>query len=294
MAPLDSLVPKEEPAKEPSAEAQELEKLRKEKAEYEARLQADKDSNVNSRISELERSMQERYRAVREVPSAPAPEPAYQAQQELGLTDEEILAKPAEAVQRMAEHIANQRVAQMEGQVTQVLGHQVRRGFDAEIESLKKHPYFDDLAGALNTHFESNPHEMIQAGSAKRRFNELVGENLETLTKLAAEREAQRRIDEEKRVLADQPAAISRNRVVEPAIRPGTPPPVETTSKDKEFTLDENPARAAEKRYLMEEFNRHGANLNEEEWVGIEDGKLLPKKLAADIQMGRSKPNVEY
>jgi hypothetical protein len=282
---------------EPSAEAQELERLRQANAELESRLRAQRDSEVDSRLSEMERAMQEKYRAVRQAPSAPQPEPAYQAQQELGITDEEILANPRAAIERISEHIANQRLSQMQDGVVQVLRHQVKRGFDSEMESLRNHPYYNDLAPVLREHFDANPHEMIEAGAVKRRFNELVGENLDTLTKLAAEREAKRKVDEESQRLSEQPGAIARNRVVEPSIRAGSAPLQSSPSqKEKETELDKDPSRAAAKRDLIDIFNRvrPGLDLTEEEFVAIEKGDVFPKKVAADYQVRGGKPNVEY
>jgi len=291
---LENLAPKEEKADEPSAEAQELERLRKENEAYVAQERERQARENETRLSQLEQSMRERYQAVRQAPGAPVAEPIYQAKQELGITDEQLLEKPSEMVAKIVAHQVAQARAEDQAQVAQVLRHQVERGYDSEMASLQSHPYFDDVAPVLREHFEANPQEKIEAGSVKRRFNELVGANIETLTQLAAEREAKRKMDEDAQRHAEQPGAISRNRVVEPAIRAGSAPPVEAPKEKGETELDPDPARAAEKRRLIDAFNRYGANLDEAEFVGIESGQVFEKKVAADIQLGRGKPNVEY
>jgi len=41
-------------------------------------------------------------------------------------------------------------------------------------------------------------------------------------------------------------------------------------------------------------FEGLGVEITPEEWADIETGKKYPKRYAADIQVGLSKPNVEY
>lgn len=289
--PLGKLTKEEDLTQQssPTPEQEELERLRAAEAQWKDQEAERQKQEADARIRALEDQMRQRYQAVRQN-AAPPQEQTYAAQQELGLTDEEILANPKEAIERMAQHIAQKELAAERQQMTQILGHQVRRGFDAEMGSLSQEPYFRDLEATLHEYFQQNPQEAIVAGSVKRKYNELVGENLAYLTKLAAERQAAEAVAQE-RETATQAQSVQ-NRVVEPQIRPGS---VEKTkTSEKEFSLDPNPARAKEKQRLIDEFNRHGANLDEKEWIEIEEGRALPKKMSADIQLGYGGPNVEY
>jgi len=287
-ATLPSTEPEPEKAKEPT----EAEKLAVKEAEI-ARLNQELSSQraaTDARLQGLETALGQRFAEQRRGPAAPpAPEPssAYAAQQELGLTDEQILSNPLESVKAIAQHIAEKQRAAFVAEVAPVLGGLVHSNYEAQVDSLKSHPYFIDLQDALRGHFEENPSDKMSPGNIRKVFNELVGANIVELQRRAAVREGERQAAEA--VATPAPRA----RAVEPSIR--TPATTVTTKQamEKEGVIMGDGLDDA-RQELMQEFNKYGVNLSDKEWQAIESGERFPKKISSDIQVLGRRANVSY
>jgi hypothetical protein len=277
--PLGSLIkepPKVEEKKPSQEELLAAEQAKRQELEQQMR---ERDAANKARLEQMEHEMGRKFAQSRQGEAAPQPSEYYQAQQKLNLTDEQILANPSQTIPQLVEHIAGKHIGAYNQQVSQVLGQNVQWRVNEEFEALKSHPYYDHLKGYLKEYFEDHPQEQIQAGNIKRKFNELIGQHHDELIKKTAPE-------------GDPPAERSRTRAVEPAITP--PSPAGKPAKEKEFVLDPDPERAEAKREIISIYNQFGANLTEEEFNQIEEGKLLPKKRSMAIQMGRERSNVEY
>jgi len=285
-ATLPSTEPEPEKAKEPT----EAEKLAAKEAEI-ARLNQELSSQraaTDARLQGLETALGQRFAEQRRGPAAPpAPEPssAYAAQQELGLTDEQILSNPLESVKAIAQHIAEKQRAAFVAEVAPVLGGLVHSNYEAQVDSLKSHPYFIDLQDALRGHFEENPSDKMSPGNIRKVFNELVGANIVELQRRAAVREGER--------LAAAATPAPRARAIEPSIRTPALSISPTKAEDKEgFIMGDGLDGARQE--LMQEFNKYGVNLSDKEWQAIESGKRFPKKISSDIQVLGRRANVSY
>src|SRR3990172_265647 len=238
----------------------------------------------DARLHEFERGINRQFQSIRQQPHVNQQD-AYQAQQVIGLTDEQVLANPTAAIQAIADSIAQRRAAELARVQAPVLQDLAEQAFEGQLAGLKSHPYWEDLKGAMDDYFAENSSDKYVRGMAKKIFNELIGENLDELQKrtiarqLANEREQDRTAAEARGNLSPV-----RQRSVEPAMRSSGNAPVPKPA----VKLDD--AREA----VMRSFNALGVGLTAEEFDGIESGKLSPKKVSIGIQKGMEKPNVEY
>lgn len=246
---------------------------------------AQKEAAFAARFDGLERLVGEGFRN-RATPAAPVPPDttaAYAAQQDLGLTDEEILANPAKSFEKIRDHLRNQIRAEMTQEYGAAFNNLTVTAFQSQVEALRADPYFEDLSGALIQYFQDNPQEASIAGQVRRIYNELIGVNIGELQKRA---EARKQLAEP----APPVAPAARPRAVEPSLRaPVTPTPMPPEARNAPI-IDEAEAN------MMEAFNkvRPGLFKDEAEWAEVAQGKRFPKKIATDIQAGRAKPNVSY
>jgi hypothetical protein len=292
MALANLIKPPQEADKAAEAAAQQAEI---EKQRQEANLRAaEEKAATQARLEQLEKQVGKGFEQRQQQPQAPQSSEVHQAQQQLGITDEQLETLMAEgkgalALQAIAQQVSQNQLAEYNQQVTPVLGNLVKRGFKNEINDLRGDEHFDDLEEELRGYFDSNPQEMLVEGRVESKYYELIGKNRKMLQERAADRAERKRLDEQN---AQEVAAMekvsptpTRQRAVEPPIRPASPTPTKPKEKVK---LD--PIR----QELVDIYSGMGYNISPEEFVGIEEGKLLPKKMSADIQLGRSKPNVEY
>jgi len=276
--------PVEQP-KEPSSDAL----LAQKDAELQALKQemAQKEAAFDARFQGLERMVSDGFRN-RATPVAPAPavdaQAAYRAAQDLGLSDEEILANPLKSFERIRDHLRDQ----IRAEVTQEFGGRLQNlavtAFTAQMDALKSDPYYEDLKDALVQYFQENPGEAENPGQIRRIYNELIGVNIAELQRRQATRA------EKAAESAPAPAPVPRARAVEPSYRAPSAPLPEVAKPAPAAEIDE--AEAA----MMEAFNkvRPGLFKNTGEWAEVAQSKRFPKQLSSDIQFGRSRPNTHY
>lgn len=243
---------------------------------------AQKEAAFTARFDGLERMVGDSFRN-RATPAAPVPPDtaaAYAAQQDLGMTDEEILANPAKSFEKLRDHLKKQVREEVAKEYGDTLNNMAVAAFQSQVEALRGEPYFGDLADAVVQYFQDNPREASVPGQVRRIYNELIGVNLAELQRRASARKEP----------ADPEPPPARARSVEPAFRsPAAPTPAPPENKTAPV-IDE--AEAA----VMSAFNkaRPGLFKDETEWAEVAQGKRFPKKIASDIQTGRAKPNVSY
>jgi hypothetical protein len=286
---LGSLI-KEQPNAEAEAKAA-AEQREREEAIAKA---AEEKAATQARLEQIEKQMEKGFQARNAGPESPTPTEAHQAQQALGLTEEQVdqmiaEGKGAQAVQMVADQIAANRVAMLSNEFSKVMTPVLKRGHKQEINGLREHPYFDDLEEELRDHFEANPRDMLVEGKVEEKFHELVGKNITRLQTLQGEREARKALEAENADEVDRmekaPATVNRRRAVEPPIRPPS-----TTPKKQDKKVEVDPVR----QELCDIYSGMGYSITPEEFDGIEKGELLPKKMSVDIQLGRRKSNVSY
>jgi hypothetical protein len=280
-----NLVPTEEPETEPTVDPRdaEIERLHAEALDRERR-----DAANEARLEMMERRLGEGYQANQSAPTAPDASPSYQAQQELGITDEELLANPTQSMRQIAEHVAAKMNAESMQRVGAVVGNLANTTYEMELKELSTHPYYVHLEGQLRDHFRNNPTEYTNnPGAMRRKYNELVGANLTDLQRI--QEEATEADISNSTNAAPATRTPSRTRVVEPNLPVNSPAPGNVRGTKKEA-----PVLDSARQELMDTFNAFGLNMNAEEWLEIEEGRALPKKVSADIQVGIAKSNVDY
>ena len=256
------------PSPEEQARERELQlQGQKQAAEIEA-------ARSQAKAEAMERFLQQSFARGR---SEAPPQEAVRAQQDLGLTEEEILADPTGSIAKLSDHIRRQNEAMVEYQnrANSVIGNLAKSNFKSEMSALGKERYAEWLAPYVEDYFRNNPEEAFKDGSVRRIYNELVGQNIEELERLHKEK-------------AVPPGQVNRERVIEQSTGASNyspePPRKETSAlpEDEMFMLSEHNRRAPQ--YAM----------TPEEWADIRSGKKFPKKISTDIQYRGAKPNVSY
>ncbi|MGH9426146.1 MAG: hypothetical protein ACRD2L_07580 [Terriglobia bacterium] len=247
---------------------------------------AEKEAAFEGRFQGLERLVGDQFRASRQAPSAPvAPESsaAYAAAQELGITDDELLARPAESVRKIAEQISARERAKLSQEFGTAYQNLAVTAFNSQVDALRGHAYFADLQDSLIEYFRENTGEIGTAGQVRRVFHELVGTNLEELQRRQEARKALAAVPAETVVVPE-----IRKRAVEPSLKIPTAAPA--IREDAKPTID------GAESLMMEAFNKVKPGLfkNEAEWAEVAEGRKFPKMISSDIQTGRQKPNVNY
>lgn len=278
---MKSLIPKEEP-KDKESKGPSLEELKAQQEAEAAKLRADmeiRSSQFSNQMHQLERTIERRMGTAQPQPQAQMT--AEEAQKDLGITQEQLLTDPS-AVQKLTDHIRAQTRAEMQGafeayneHVSGLMGNLAETTFAAQMNELKAEPYYADLAQIIAEHFEDNPEARGVAGAPRRVYNELVGQNIADLQKLQTARAAK---EEESKASSSS---------VEPPLRTN-PAPIAGKKTPEAPQLDER------REYILQTYNGLGINMSPEEYVGIESGKLLPKKVAADTQRGAMKTDADY
>lgn len=285
---LGKLIKADAEAEAEEAKAAEAERIAEEQQQAVIKA-AEEKASLNARLDSMEKAVERGYNNRQDT--APVQADARVAQQQLGITDEQLEqliaeGKGAQAVQLISQQVSQNQLAAYNEKVGAVLGNVVKRGFKQEMAELKDHPFYEDLKDELKEYFDTHPNEMIEEGAVKEEFHRLVGANLTTLQTKAGERAAAEAAEsEEESIYEKSHPTGNRRRAVEPPLRPASPTPTRPKEKAK---LD--PIR----QELMDIYNSFGANMDEEEYMGIEEGKLLPKKMSVDIQLGKGKSNVSY
>ena len=213
------------------------------------------------------------------------------AKQELGITDQDLVKDPQKYIEQMAEHIASRKIQESEQRIGGVLSGLVETSFETQLGAMGSHRYYEDLAPILREHFNENPHEKVEAGAVRRRFNELIGANLDELERRAKEREGHK-AKEDSNLAPDggQMRTPTRPRAVEQTVSMPVSQPRGSARKERK---DDGLNWAREE--IMDSFNRKvGLNMTPDEWDDIEGGRKLPIKTSAMIQTGKGKANVNY
>ena len=197
----------------------------------------------------------------------------YQAQKDLGITDEDLAEKPAESVRKIAQYQGQLESQRLREGLAPVVGNLVRQSSKLQLRELASDPYYEDVAPYVNQYFDQNPDEMLKEGRIQEVYYELAGRTRSELEKRRVDREAAK-------APPDTPAIPPVKAPPLPSIN--TPPAGGTIApleKKKGAQLTE------EESYLMNIYNRLGADLDPDEWSGIRKGQLLPKsRRAADWQ----------
>ena len=285
-----NLVPTEETPEVPEVDPKdaEIERLHAEARERDMASAAN-----DARLEMMERQLAQGYSDRTSAQTAPQASPSYEAQQELGITDEELLANPTTSMRKIAEQVGVRLNAESMQRVGAVVGNLANSTYEMELKELSNHPYYASLEGSLRQHFRNVPQEYTNSpGSLKKKFNELIGENLTELQRLEVESGADVANSDAQISGATNAAPATRSpraRAVEPSINVSSPSPrTPGPAKGGKVALDD--ARTE----MMETFNAFGLNMTPDEWLEIEEGRALPKKVSTDIQVGIAKANVEY
>jgi hypothetical protein len=274
-------VPPLEPADDVDPRDAEIERLRQEGIERDKQIAAQ-----NARHEQMERDVERRFAANRA--QAPATDDMYAAQQELNITDEELLdpkTAPA-AIRRIAEHQAMKMAAEQDTKYGGVIGGVAEDVFELKLDRMKDREFFEDLEPLMREYFEDNPSELHVRGKVDEVYERLVGKNYEVLKSRRSTN------DDPEPTGGDVTAAKSRmrqqSRVVDAPVRTSSPSGRAGDKSKKPVVLD----KAREETRLL--FEGLGVEMTPEEYADIESGKKYPKKFSADIQVGLAKPNVDY
>jgi len=193
---------------------------------------------------------------------------AAQAQQELGLTAEDIAANPDKALAMLEEHITQKTEARLEKKYGGQLNALSSRAFSSDVEALKGKKYAADVVPLVDEYCRANPQEMNTPGKATEVYERIVGKNIEELQR----RDASRGGSMEKNY-------TSSARTEEPPLRQAGSLRVdaaEDTDADGALTEAEEATRLS--------YNAYGANISKKEWAAIAGGKIYPKNRASDWQ----------
>jgi hypothetical protein len=281
-----NLVPKDETTTEEiDPRDVEIERLHKERDEQ-MRASAANDA----RLEMMERRLAEGYEANQNAPTAPSPSAAAEAQVELGITEEDLRNNSIESIHKIAERVAAKQNAESMQRVGAVVGNLANSTYEMELRELSSDPYYSYLESGLREYFRRNPQEYTNnPGSIQRKYNELVGENIAELQRLQAEKEAAAAEgDRTAPATRGSTQHSSRARVVEPSINVSSPSPGARAKAKEAPVLDEA------RQQIMDTFNAFGLNMDAEEWMEIEEGRALPKKVSSDIQVGIAESNTDY
>jgi hypothetical protein len=275
-------VPPLEQADEEDPRDVEIERLRQEGIERDKQIAAQ-----NARHEQMERDVERRFAANRQ--QAPAADDMYAAQQELNIKDEELLdpATAPAAIRRIAEHQAQRIAAEQDTKYGGVIGNVASDVFELKLDRMKGREFFEDLEPLMREYFQDNPGELHQPGKVDEVYERLVGKNYEVLKGKSTNDDP-----ETDYTGGDTTAAKSRyrqqSRVVDAPVRTASASGRAESRGKKPVVLDD--ARES----MRQKFEGLGVSMTPAEYADIESGKKYPKKFAADIQIGLSKPNVDY
>jgi hypothetical protein len=279
-------VPPLEQADEDPRDA-EIARLRQEGIERDKQIAAQ-----NARHDQMERDVERRFAANRQ--NAPAIDDMYAAQQELNIKDEELLdpqTAPA-VIRRIAEHQAQKIAAEQDSRYGSVIGNVAGDVFELKLDRMKGREFFEDLEPLMREYFEDNPNELHVHGKVEEVYERLVGKNYEVLKSRRPTNDDPDMDPSEDSHLTDVGQAKTRyrqqSRVVDAPVQTSSPSGRAGEKGKKPVVLDQ--AREENRRL----FEGLGVPMTPEEYVDIESGKKYPKQYAADIQVGLSKPNVDY
>ena len=193
---LGKVAPKEGKPAEPDPNetlAQEQARVRQLEAELEARRAAEA-----AQKEAYESALQQRFQAAQQV--APPPDRSaefYAAQEELSITDEDLVENGAESVRKIAEYVAEKRSRVDQEKLLPIMSGLIQQSYRLQIKELSSNPFWEDLGPIVENYFAQNPDEMMKDGRVQGVFHELVGRNLPELQKRQAAREAERGIQSE-------------------------------------------------------------------------------------------------
>ena len=193
--------------------------------------------------------------------------PAAQAQEELGLTSEDIAANPEKALSMLKEHISRETEARLEKKYSGVISGLAEQVSGSQVEALRSKKYAADLIPLVEEYFQHNPQDRHIPGKATEVYERLVGKNLDALEKRESTRGAMDK------------GYSNPNRVEEPSFRSAGALRVEGGGED-----DENAQLTEAEEETRKQYNAYGANISKKEWVGISSGKVFPKNRASDWQ----------
>lgn len=263
---LKAVLDEPEEPKGPSVEEQ-LEAERADRQRQEA-LWAERQAAYEGRLEQIERSSQR-------VGYQPTMTPQ-QAQQDLGLSAEDIANDPDKALKMLEDRIRQSTKAELSREYAPVIQGLAQQAFHAEMEGLRSRKYWSQAQKDVERYFADNPHEALQPGRAKEVFNYLVGTNHEQYEKAAAAA-----AEKDKTFTRERMANEARsNATYDPPMR-APAPRAERDEKDEEVSLSD------EEELVRQQYNRLGANISKREWRAISDGKIFPKtQNASDWQRG--------
>ncbi len=260
----------------------ELERLRKEAADRDIQI-----AEQRARFDQMEKDVSRRFAENKQT--APATDDMYAAQQELEIKDEELLdpATAPGAIRKIAEHQAKKMVSERDQVYGGAIGNLAESVFDVQMDRMQGHEFFGDLEPLIRDYFDDNPSELHIKGKIEEVYERLVGKNYEILKGKKQEESNELNKNSGRDVSAAKTRYRQQSRVVDAPVQTASPSARPDTQK-KEVVLDE----AREQERLR--FQGLGVDISPEEWQDIETGKKYPKKFAADIQVGLSRPNVDY
>ena len=276
---LGKLTPQEEVA-EPTPEetlAAEQEKVR----QLEAKLQAQQAAE-QARREEQERLLGQKFQQAQQLaPQQAQAAELYQAQAELEISDEDLLGEnAAQNIRKLIDHTADKRANEKVAGIAPVVGGLVQQSYASQLQALSSHPFYEDVGPLVEQYFASNQDQLLVPGRIQSVFNEIVGANMGELQTREATRQTEKAKVEPQ--IGHEQAHSGPKAPPLPAIN--TSPAVRDVGIKPPAT---GPSVSPEAEYLMNAFNRYGADLDANEWDGISKGKLLPKNRAADWQKGR-------
>lgn len=250
---------------------------RQKEAETQAKLREQEleTERAKAKAEAMEMFVRERFAQGRTEVVQQAPPEARQAQEDLGMTEEEILSDPAGAIAKLSAYMRakNEEEARYRNNANNVIANLAKSNFKSELQALKNERYAEWIMPHVEDHFRRNPEEAFNEGRVRSVYNELVGQNLQQLEKLERERTI----------------PPPRERVIEPSV--SFSPSPEPAKKDEKQILpeDEEFMRLEHNRRVPEHYQ-----MTAEEWRDIRSGKKYPKKISTDIQYRGAKPNVSY
>jgi len=237
--------------------------------ELEAKLQAQEAAD-QARREAYEAAIGQRFAQAQQVaPRQAESAEVYQAQQELGITDEDLAENPLENIKKIAEYQARVESQKVRDGIAPVMKNLVTQSYQLQLRELSSDPFYEDVGPLVQQYFTANPDQMLVDGRVQSVYYEIVGKNLPELQQRQAARAP-----------VEPPPTRSSKAPEIPSIN--TPPPGRDVAPLKPAAVGSG--LTEEKEYLMNIYNKLGADLDPDEWAGIEKGQILPKNRAADWQ----------
>lgn len=261
---------------------EEIARLRQEAIERDKQIAAQ-----NARFDQMERDVSRRFAENKQA--TPPIDDMYAAQKELNISDEELLdphTAPA-AIRRIAEHQATKLAVEQDRKYGGVIGNVAGDVFELKLDRMKNREFFEDLEPLIREYFEDNPQEIHVQGKVDEVYERLVGKNYEYLKGKSKNDDVEPEGGGES-ASAAKSRFRQQSRVVDAPVRTASPSGRRDAEGKKPVVLDER------RESVRKTFEGLGVEITPEEWADIETGKKYPKRYAADIQVGLSKPNVEY